>query len=157
MTQIQEEDALVKEKLLAIPALLQNTWLCLVKGDFRIIGEAEAELFCRLEKAGLLEIDESEEHLFLKVRRGEADYKEYKIWDDLQKRYDTERVLLAMTGIYGVVEKNVLYQLFCDLESISGCSEELFNDITEKLSRWEFWNCTTTADGAIYLSFFAVQ
>ena len=91
-------------------------------------GDEEIELLYRLEKAGLVEVDESETHLFLRVKRGKADYKEYGIWDNLQKRYDLEHVIVALVGIYGVVEQDMLYVLLCQIESVSGCSKELFED-----------------------------
>lgn len=109
ITPVYEDDAVVKEKLMSIPAILQNMWIRLVKEDLPMAGDEEIELLYRLEKAGLVEVDESETHLFLRVNRGKADYKEYGIWDNLQKRYDLEHVIVALVGIYGVVEQDMLY------------------------------------------------
>lgn len=120
-------------------------------------GDEEIELLYRLEKAGLVEVDESETHLFLRVKRGKADYKEYGIWDNLQKRYDLEHVIVALVGIYGVVEQDMLYVLLCQIESVSGCSKELFEDIIKKLNHWKFWNNKIGADGTIYISSFCSE
>lgn len=154
---VDEEDTVVKERLMPIPALLQNMWIRLVKEELPLAGDEEMELLYRLEKGGLVEVDESETHLFLKVRRGKANYKEYGIWDNFSKRYDCEHVLLSLVGIYGVVEQKKLYELLSEVESVSGCSEELFENMTEKLSHWKFWNGLTAADGTTYISSFCSE
>lgn len=157
ITLVDEEDTVVKEWLMSIPAILQNMWIRLVKEELPLAGDEEMELLYRLEKAGLVEVDESETHLFLKVRRGKANYKEYGIWDNFPKRYDFEQVLLSLVRIYGVVEQKMLYELLSEVESVSGCSKEVFENMTEKLSRWEFWNCLTAVDGTTYISSFCSE
>ena len=157
ITPVYEDDAVVKERLMSIPAILQNMWIRLVKEDLPMAGDEEIELLYRLEKAGLVEVDESEMHLYLRVKRGKADYKEYGIWDNLQKRYDLEHVIVALVGIYGVVEQDMLYVLLCQIESVSGCSKELFEDIIKKLNHWKFWNNKIGADGTIYISSFCSE
>lgn len=154
ITSIEEEDAAVKEKLMTIPAILQNMWIRLVNGNLPLAGDEELELLHRLEKAGLVEVDESETHLFLKVKRGKADYSDYEFWDSVSKRYDLEHVLLALAGLYGVVEKKSLYELLDEMECIPRCSMELLENITDKLSHCEFWNCITATDGTTYISSF---
>lgn len=79
-----EEERVIEEKLMAVPALLQNTWLRLVKKDFVMAVDEEIDLLYRLEEAGLTEIDESEEHFFLKVKQGKAGDTEYKALEHLQ-------------------------------------------------------------------------
>lgn len=148
---------MVKEWLMPLPALLQNMWIRLVKENLPLAGDEEMEQLYRLEKAGLVEVNESETHLLLKVRRGKANYKKYEIWDNFLKRYDCEHVLLSPVGIYGVVEQKMLYELLSEVESVSGCSEELFKNMTEKLSYWEFRNCLTASDGTAYTSSFCSE
>ena len=52
---------------ISIPAILQNMWIRLVKEDLPMAGDEEIELLYRLEKAGLVEVDESETHLYLSL------------------------------------------------------------------------------------------
>ena len=132
-------------------------WLRLVNKDVVAAGDREMELFNRLERAGLVEVDESETHLFLRVKHGKEHYKSYNIWDKLQERHDLEHILLSLAGIYGVVEQDILYELLCENVIYSVYSKELFEDTAEKLKSWEFWNCKKTADGTSYISFFAVK
>lgn len=154
ITLVDEQDSVIKDKLIPLPALLQNMWLRLVNKDVVAAGDREMELFYRLEKAGLVEVDERETHLFLKVKHGKAHYKSYNIWDKLQERYDLEHILLSLTGIYGVVEQDILYELLCENVIYSAYSKELIEDTAGKLKSWEFWNCKTAADGKSYISFF---
>ncbi|RHP36146.1 hypothetical protein DWZ56_00360 [Lachnotalea sp. AF33-28] len=150
-----EEERVIEEKLMAVPALLQNTWLRLVKKDFVMAVDEEIDLLYRLEEAGLTEIDESEEHFFLKVKQGKAGDTEYKALEHLQKRCDLEFTLLSLVNIYGVVERNMLYELLCENADTLAGSKELVEDAVEKLSRWEFWNCMEDADGTTYISVYS--
>lgn len=157
ITLVDEQDTVVKDKLIPLPAQLQNMWLRLVNKDVVAAGDREMELFNRLERAGLVEVDESETHLFLRVKHGKEHYKSYNIWDKLQERYDLEHILLSLAGIYGVVEQDILYELLCENVIYSVYSKELFEDTAEKLKSWEFWNCKKTADGTSYISFFCSE
>lgn len=99
ITLVDEQDTVVKDKLIPLPAQLQNMWLRLVNKDVVAAGDREMELFNRLERAGLVEVDESETHLFLRVKHGKEHYKSYNIWDKLQERHDLEHILLSLAGI----------------------------------------------------------
>lgn len=79
ITLVDEQDTVVKDKLIPLPAQLQNMWLRLVNKDVVAAGDREMELFNRLERAGLVEVDESETHLFLRVKHGKEHYKSYNI------------------------------------------------------------------------------
>lgn len=95
ITMIDEADDLVAERLLAIPALLQRMWIRLVEKELHLVGDEEIKLLYRLEAAGLVDIDESKEHLYLKVRYGEKKWNEYGITANLQKWCELS-VLFAM-------------------------------------------------------------
>lgn len=92
---IDEADDLVAERLLAIPALLQRMWIRLVEKELHLVGDEEIKLLYRLEAAGLVDIDELKEHLYLKVRCGEKKWNEYGITANLQKWCELS-VLFAM-------------------------------------------------------------
>lgn len=57
----------------------------LVEKELHLVGYEEINLLYRLEAAGLVDIDESKEHLYLKVRCGEKKWNEYGITANLQK------------------------------------------------------------------------
>ena len=154
ITLAEEDDSIVRENLMSIPALLQRLWIRLVKEELEAVGDKEMELLHRLEKAGLVEVNENGTDLYLSVKKGSTDDKNDKIWDDFQKRCDLEYWLLSMVGIYGVIEKDALYKCLCEREIIPVWSREQFEETVEKLIKWGFWNRLTGADGAAYISSF---
>lgn len=67
---IGEADDVVTERLLLIPALLQRMWIRLVEKNLPMAGYEEINLLRRLEAAGLVDVDETENHLCLNVKCG---------------------------------------------------------------------------------------
>ncbi|MBT9778901.1 hypothetical protein GPL15_20710 [Clostridium sp. MCC353] len=122
ITVVDESDDVVVERLLAIPALLHRMWIRLVEKDLPLTGDEEIILLRRLEEAGLVDVDETEEHLNLKVRCGKENWKEYGIHANLQKRCAFENTLLSLAGIYGVIERELFYGVSCDDIMIPTCS-----------------------------------
>lgn len=154
ITPVDETDTVIQEKLMVMPALLQNMWIRLVNEDLQLAGNEEMELLYRLEEAGLVELDECDTNLNLKVKRGKTGFRGYDVLTHLKKRYDLEHTLLSLTGIYGVVEQDGLYELLCENAEVFEDSKELFEDTVERLSDWDFWTFMETADKKRYISSF---
>lgn len=154
ITLVNDVDDVVTERLPAIPALLQWMWIRLVEKNLPLAGYEEINLLRRLEAAGLVDIDETEEHLFLKVRFGKKNWEEYDIPADLQKQCAFENTLLSLSGIYGVIEQDALYDVLCDDTMIQPCSRREFDKVVERLGRWNFWATMELGDGKTYITTF---
>lgn len=107
-----------------------------------------------MESAGLVAVDETDEHLYLKVRCGKKNWKEYGIPADLQKRCKFENTLLSLAGIYGVIEWDQLYDVLCDDAMILSCSRSEFDEEVERLGRWNFLTIMKLDDGETYITAF---
>lgn len=151
---VDEADEVVAERLLAIPFLLRQMWIRLVEKDLYPAGYEEINLLCRLEAAGLVDVYETEKHLYLKVRCGKKNWKEYGIAADHQKWCAFERTLLSLVGIYGVIERDLFYGLLCDDARMPSCSEREFDEVVERLGRWDFWTIMKLGDGKTYITSF---
>lgn len=79
-------------------------------------------------------------------------------WDDEEMSYNEdnceEDFLFQNDLVITSIEKKSLYELLGEMECIPRCSMELFKNIIDKLSHWEFWNCMTATDGTTYISSF---
>lgn len=151
---VDEADDIVAERLMAIPALLQQMWIRLIEKNLLLAGYEEINLLCRLEEAGLVDVDETEEHLHLKVKCGKKNWNEYGISNNLQRRCTLENTLISLAGIYGVIEQDMFYEVFCDYSSVPFCSKTDFTEVTERLSRWNFWTFIEMGNGKTYISTF---
>lgn len=154
ITVIEEADDVVRDRLTGLPALMQQMWIRLSGKDLPMAGPEELQLLCRLEEAGLVDIDETETHLYLKVKCGKRGWKEYKIWKDLEKRREAENILLSLAGLYGVIEMDQIGELFDDNTLYAQCSERLFVEVIEGLCRWKFLTLLETNEGRRYVSYF---
>lgn len=154
ITVVDEADDVVSERLLAVPALLQRMWIRLVEKNLPLAGYEEIQLLRRLEAAGLVDVDETEEHLYLKVRCGKKNWKEYGIPADLQKRCAFENTLLSLVGIYGVIERDLFYDVVCDDAMILSCSRREFDEVVERLGCGNLWAIMELGDGKTYISSF---
>ena len=152
ITIVDEADEVVTERLRMIPALLQQMWIRMLEKDLHLAGYEEIFLLHRLERAGLVDVDEGETHLYLKVKCGKKSWNEYGIPKNPQKRCTLERMLLSLAGIYGVIEKDEFYGVLCDYETVPPCSEVEFNEIVERLGFWDFWTIMEAGDGKTYIS-----
>lgn len=128
------EDARLAELLQEIPALMQSVWLRLVGERMEEIAELELCLFDGLEEAGLLEIEEHESGIRLNVKNGESGRKrEIPSLGKLPERCRIDNLLLALIGIYGVIDWEKLRELFRERFCFSGCAEEMVFSEAEKM------------------------
>lgn len=149
-----EADDVVTERLMNIPALLQQMWIRLVEKDLHMAGDEEINILNRLEAAGLVDVDETEDHLYLKVKCGKKNWNEYGISNHLGRRCNLENTLLSLAEIYGVIEQDLFYGVFCKYSTEPLCSETEFAEVTERLGRWSFWTIMEMDDGTTYFSTF---
>lgn len=77
ITVVDEADDVVAARLMAILALLQQMWIRLVEEELYLVGDEELNLLYRLEAVGLVDIDETEEHLHLKIKCGKKNWNEF--------------------------------------------------------------------------------
>lgn len=154
ITVVDEADDVVTERLRAVPALLQRMWIRLIERELCLAGDEETYLLYRLEAAGLVDVDETKEHLYLKVKCGKKSWNEYGISNLLRKQCKLENTLLSLVGIYGVIERDILYKVLCDHSTVPLCSERELAVVTERLGHWNFWTLMEMDDGKIYISTF---
>lgn len=158
ITVYEESDDIVKDRLIAVPARLQRLWIMLAEKDLSVLGEDTYYLLSRLEEAGLVDVDESEDHLYLHVTCGKMSWRDYEFLHDYENRYKFEQILLSLAGIYGVIEKDILYEIFCETlyegAAVPANTAIVFEQVTEMLARWKFWNRMKSDDGITYISSF---
>lgn len=154
ITVVDEADDVVAARLMAIPALLQQMWIRLVEEELYLVGDEELNLLYRLEAAGLVDIDETEEHLHLKIKCGKKNWNEYGIPNNLRRRCILEKMLLSLSGIYGVIEQDMFYGVLCNCSTVPTYSEMEFAEAAEQLSHCNFWTILQMDDGKTYISTF---
>lgn len=157
VTGVQKQDEIIIENLRKLPAVLQQMWIYLVENVITAAGDYELEQFALLEKAELLEIEESGERLSLRVFYGEGDFRQYDVLGILKKRYNLEQTILSLVGFYGVIEKSVLHEILCEYSDILNIEWELVEEAEEKLGQWNCLKIAPDENQGFYFSSFCSE